>query len=217
MTRTVLARRHAVPATALLLACALAAVPAAAQTWAEVGDAGSLVSSAQVTSGNGPFQAITGALAAHDDVDVYCFQLSAVPPMGQPLASIACTMHADPSLYIFDASGLGIDANMTCAGGMKIVGANGSMAPGLYYLAVAHGDYLPNSAGGAIWNFTYANHFAPNGPGAASPLTGWVGPLTVVPAAPYQLNLWWNWANWCELATAEEATSWGSLKARYGD
>jgi hypothetical protein len=204
------------PAAVLVLGGVLAVAPLMAQTWAEAGDAGSLVITAQVTSGNGPFQVITGALAAHDDVDVYCFQLAAVPPQGQPLASIPCTMHAEPSLYVFDANGLGVDANMTCAGGTKTVAASGSMAPGLYYLAVAHGDYLPTSAGGAIWNLTYGNHLAPNGPGAASPLTGWTGPVSVAAPYPYQLNLWWNWVNWCELATADESTSWGSLKARYG-
>lgn len=204
-------------AVALSLLLAVAAAPAVAQTWAEAGDAGELVGTAQVTTGTGLFTAITGQLSQHGDVDVYCLQLLAVPPMNQPLAAINCAMHADPSLYLFDAGGAGVDANLTCLGGMKIVAASGSMSPGFYYLAVAHGDWAPTSANGNIWNVSYAGHFTPDGPGAGWPLTGWVGPLNFVAAYPYQLNLYSNWVGYCELATGDEPVSWGSLKAAYGD
>lgn len=196
---------------------ALVAAPVAAQTWAEAGDAGELVGTAQVTSGNGLFTAITGELSQHGDVDIYCLQLLAVPPMNQPLAGISCAMNSEPSLYLFDAAGVGVDANMSCMGGMKLVAASGSMTPGFYYLAVAHGDWLPMTANGLAWSLTYSGHLAPNGPGAGWPLTGWVGPLTFVSAYPYQLNLYSNWVGWCELATAEEAVTWGALKATFGN
>lgn len=202
----------------LSLAALLAvACPAAAQTWAEFGDAGELVATAQVTAGSGLFTSITGELSQRGDVDIYCLQLLAVPPMNQPLATILCSTHADPSLYLFDATGLGVNANLTCAGGLKVVVATSTMAPGLYYLAVAHDGEMPQTANGPIWNATYAGHVPPDGPGAGWPLTGWVGPSLFVPPYPYQLNLYSNWVGYCEEATPVEGLNWGSLKATYGN
>jgi hypothetical protein len=209
---------HLLPVAGLLLASLLAsASPARAQTWAETGDAGDLVATAQVTAGSGLFTAITGELSQQGDVDLYCLQLLAVPPMNQPLAGIACSTNSDPSLFLFDAGGVGVDANLTCAGGMKLVAATGSMAPGLYYLAVAHNARLPQSANGPIWSAAYTGHFAPDGSGAGAPLTGWIGTSLFVPPYPYQLTLYSNWVGYCEQATPTASVSWGALKATYGD
>lgn len=198
----------------------LVAAPAArAQTWAEAGDAGSLVSTAQVTTGTGGLSVITGTLSQHSDVDVYCVQLTAVPPAGLPIVSLnPCTMMSDPSVYLFSASGIGINANMTCAGGMKeVTTPNVSLTPGLYYVAVAHYDWMPGSVGGDIWQPAFTGPLLPNGTGAGSALDHWTGPMTFVPATNYTLTPHPGFIGFCELATAEEMLSWGALKATYGD
>lgn len=206
-------------ASAFGLACLLSIQVATAQTWNESGDAGSLVGTAQVTTGSGAIATINGILAAHDDVDVFCLQLTATPPAGLPLVALnPCAMMADPSVYLFDANGIGLDANMTCAGGMKqVVAPNVSLAPGLYYAAVAHYDWLPQSTGGDIWQTSFTGPLLPNGPGAGSPLIAWAGPLTFTPSTAYTLSVNTNFFDFCELATASELTSWGSLKVRYGN
>lgn len=202
-----------------ILAAALLSAPAViAQTWSEAGDAGDLVGTAQSTSGAGALTTINGLLAGHGDVDLFCVQLTSVPPSGLPLVSVACTMHADPTPYIFTATGMGVDTNMTCAGGLKqAVAPNFSLTPGQYYVAIAHGDWFPQSSGGPIWQTLYTGPMWPNGSGAGSPLTGWIGPLTFVAPASYSLILNPNYFVYCDTATPVETSSWGALKARFGD
>jgi hypothetical protein len=65
---------------ALAAAALLAASAASAQVWTEDGDAGDLLGSAQVTLGVGGLATIDGVLSEHDDVDLYCIQLTATPP-----------------------------------------------------------------------------------------------------------------------------------------
>lgn len=219
MTKPTITPRRAAAVAALALVLLLAAAGALAQGWTESGDAGSLVSTAQVTVGSGAFTSIAGLLAAHNDVDVYCVQLTSVPPAGLPLVALnPCAMMADPSVYLFDANGFGLSANMTCSGGMKQVTAPPtSLAPGLYYVAVANYDWLPHSTGGDIFPMAFTGPLLPTGPGAGSPLNGWTGPLTVTGPTVYTLTVNQNFLGFCEQATAEENTNWGSLKARYGD
>jgi hypothetical protein len=201
-----------------LLAALLAAPAARAQTWTEAGDAGELVGTAQSTSGSGSLTSINGVLSGHGDVDVYCVQLTSVPPSGLPLVWVSCASHADPTPYLFSAAGIGLDANMTCAGGLKeTVAPNISLVPGQYYVAVAHGDWLPQSAGGAIWQMLFTGPMWPNGPGAGSPLTGWVGPLTFTAPAAYTLVLNPNYFVYCDTATPVESSTWGALKAQFGN
>lgn len=198
---------------------ALLAAVAQAQSWSEAGDAGELVGTAQVTTGTGGLSLLTGTLSAHNDIDVYCIQLTAVPPAGLPLVSLnPCASMADPSVYLFSSAGLGVNANMTCAGGMKEVTApNVSLSPGLYYVAVAHYDWMPDSLGGNIWQQAFTGPLLPNGPGAGSALNGWVGPQTFTPATGYTLTLHPGFIGFCELATAADGLSWGTLKATFGN
>ena len=212
-------RRPAHPAslaTILLLTVAALAPAAVAQVWSESGDAGDLVASAQGTAGAGPLTTLTGTLSSHGDIDVYCIDMVATPPAATPLVSIMCALNSDPSLWLFDASGVGVMANGTCAGGMKIVPApNYSLTPGTYYIAFSHADYLPSSSGGAIWASSWTGFHTPDGSGAASPLVSWTGPSTFVVARNYSLTL--NWMAFCDPPTPTDATSWGSLKALYGN
>lgn len=201
-----------------LIAVLLSATSAVAQNWTEAGDAGSLVASAQVTAGSGPLQSISGSLAEHGDVDVYCLQLNAAPPAGLVLAAFNCASQAYPSMYLFDANGMGVIANMLCWGGSKyLVAPNGSLAPGLYYLAISHPGYLPQSAGGPIWNYTQGGQTPPDGSGGGFPLVSWVGPDSVVPVWEYVITTQGNYITFCETATSVETSTWGALKAVYGN
>jgi hypothetical protein len=197
-----------------LLVLAIAPV-AHSQVWNEVGDAGDLVSSAQVTAGSGGLTTINGILASPTDVDLYCIHLSAVPPSGQPLVSLQCVALMGPNVWLFDATGLGVFTNATCALGNKtILAPNVSLAPGTYYLAVSYYGLDPFSAAGAIWLPALFGQRAPDGPGGAGSLTAWSGAPTVSPINPYQINL--TFMQYCDAATALSTPTWGSLKIRYG-
>ncbi len=200
-----------------LSAVALLAVPAAiAQVWTEDGDAGDLLGTAQVTLGTGGLTTIAGVLAGYEDVDLYCIQLTATPPAGLPLVALQCAQDSDPSPWLFDAVGMGVRANVLCAGGMKTLTApNVSLAPGLYYVAVSHTGRNPSSAGGDIWQFPVLGPQSPNGPGAGSGLLSWPGSPAVVPPVSYQMTL--GWMTFCDGATPAERSSWSTLKSMYGN
>src|SRR5690349_18365486 len=77
----------------LAAACVLTlaiATPALAQTWNENGDAGDVVSTAQLTLGSGALTGINGQLTSPTDIDLYCIHLSAVPPAGLPIVQLNC-------------------------------------------------------------------------------------------------------------------------------
>lgn len=201
---------------ALAAAALLAAPVASAQVWTEIGDAGDLLGTAQVTLGAGGLTTIDGVLAEHDDIDLYCIQLTATPPAGLPLVSLQCAQDAGPSPWLFDAVGMGVRANQICAGGMKVLTApNVSLAPGLYYVAVSHVTYPPSSALGNIWQTPVFGPTSPDGPGAGSGLLSWIGPLSYVPPTSYQMTL--GWMTYCDGATPAEQSSWSTLKSMYGD
>jgi hypothetical protein len=194
---------------------ALTLVPAArAQVWNEVGDAGDLVSSAQVTAGSGGLTTIAGFLAAPTDVDLYCIQLSAVPPANLPLVTLQCAGQMDPNVWLFDAAGVGVFTNVTCAGGNKtIITPSASLAPGTYYVGVSYSGFDPSSVAGALWLPALSGQRSPDGPGGAGALLAWSGTPVASPMNPYQIGL--TFMQYCGAATAVTARTWGSLKIRY--
>jgi hypothetical protein len=208
----------AVRRLAVLAAFLLTLAPAAgAQTWNEVGDAGSLVSSAQLTVGATGLSTINGSLQIDPDVDVYCVHLTATPPAGLPLVWMNCVVTNGPQVWLFDAAGNGIATNMNCQAGQKlIVAPNFSLAPGNYYVAVAYSGIEPQSAGGAIWIPNVLAQHTPDGPGAGQPLTGWAGAANPQPLNPYSLGFYGSWFGYCDAATASTRATWGTLKIRYG-
>lgn len=209
-TATPLVRRLAF-AAALLLALAPAAH---AQSWNEVGDAGDMIATAQVTVGAGPFTTLNGALGSAGDVDMYCIELGLTPRvLGIPAVQLQCVMVSGPNVWVFDAAGNGVATNQICAGGFKTVTTAMFPSPGTYYVAVAYDGVRPQSAGGAIWDPSALTERAPDGPGAASPLTGWAGAGNVAPVNPYQLSL--GYITYCDAATPAAKPTWGALKLRY--
>jgi hypothetical protein len=120
-------------ARSLATAAASAALfsPAPAQTWTETGDAGSLVTTAQVPLGSGPLALINGTLA--DREDVYAIDITTPAAFSASTCGLA---GFDTMLTLFDARGFGVAFNDdACIGVQSSLGPI-SGAAGRYYLAI---------------------------------------------------------------------------------
>ncbi len=187
---------------------------ARAQVWTETGDAGDLIATAQATVGTGPITTINGDLSSPADVDVYCVQIPVVPPAGLPLVQLQCAVTQGPNVWLFDATGNGVFSGATCSAGAKtILAPNVSLAPGTYYIAVSYYGVDPQAGAGAIWLSGPPSQRAPDGPGAAGPLTGWAGTPVVTGINPYQIRL--SFTSYCGAPTPALRSSWGTLKSVY--
>jgi len=202
---------------ALLLATSFTlAVPllAHAQVWNESPDAGSLVSTAQITVGSGSLAQINGNLDTPDDVDLFCIDLTSSPPSGAALLQLLCVAISGPNLYLFDSNGYGVYETSLCSGGGKTIAQPSAPLPaGLYYVGVSYSGIEPQSAGGAIWSTSTILQHAPDGPGAAQPLLGWSGTPNVQPINPYQIGL--QGFSYCSGVTPTTKSTWGTLKTHY--
>lgn len=160
----------------------LGSFPASTATgvvWNEVGSAGSLPASAQVTTGLGDLTRITGNLVALSEVDM--FQIRIEDPLAFSAVTVAALgLHVpDPQLFLFDGAGRGVYMNDDADGGLS--GSQsalpsghpfGPLAPGLYYLAIARFDNEPASDAGMIFPDSIQTAGA-TGPGAADPVISW--------------------------------------------
>ena len=194
---------------AVLLAC----VPAAAQTWTEVGDAGDLPATAQIPIGGGAFTQIDGNLGASGDADMYCVRIT------DPAVFTATTCNGttvDTQLWLFDPNGLGVTAdddapNSECGLQSRITGVF-VPGPGNYLLAVSQYNWDPLDAAGAlIWaNSPFNVERAPDGPGAPGPVTGWgTSGFADGPYSIFMLGV-----EFCPASPVQDAT-WGSIKGLY--
>ncbi len=199
---------------ALTLAVALAATPAIAGTWTEVGDAGDLPGIHQVPAGPDPFVTIWGFCTG--DVltaDMYCIKIP------EPAAFVATTTNPmtaiDTQLWLFDMNGFGITFNDDdpVAGGLqsRITGVF-VPGPGEYLLAISSGwnHDAAGPTGLEMWlDSPYNVERAPDGPDAAGPITGWIQSPN---AGEYQIDL--TGVLFCGFTPVESAT-WGTIKAMY--
>jgi len=193
-----------------LVALTLAAPRAHAQVWNEIGDAGQLPATAQSTTGVGPLTEIDGNLASPDDVDMYCIHVTDVAGF---FANLQCVIIQGPNLWLFDSTGKGVAMNSLCQASAK--GVNGALlaGTGTYYVAVAYDAIYPFAGANQIWLNGYTTQRAPDGPGAAAPVTGWNGPPTVGPLNPYKIFL--GGVQFCDAPTPAVQGSWGGVKAIY--
>ncbi len=205
-------RAHALVALVILAAALLVAgaARAASSVWNESGDAGPLPASAQTTIGSGSLTAINGNLNSASDVDMYCIRV--ITP-GSLFVELQCTLTLGPDLWMFDASGKGVDANTTCIGGGKIVLGTYVPSPGTYYVAVAFDGVDPWSAGGPIWVHANTGERAPDGPGAAGVVTSWQGTGSVQPLNPYTIFL--SATGFCDASVPATTPAWGRVKVLY--
>jgi Bacterial pre-peptidase C-terminal domain len=186
------------------LALLLLAIPSTAHgvTVTESGDAGSLPSSAQ--SSTGVPTLITGVLENSGDEDVYRVCLTGD---GTFSASTVGSALVDPQLFLFDASGRGVYANDDFVGLQSTLPAGNPLTPtaaGTYYLAITSFNNDPLSSGGPIFGFGFPIQ-GPDGPGGGSPVTGWTDEGFA--SGAYQITLTGTQA--CLPVTKEECRSGG--------
>src|SRR4051812_3658361 len=162
------------PAAAILLVTMLLNMPVRATAWVEIGDAGALPASSQVTMGTGLLNSISGTLSSDGDVDMYRIHIISQSFQGamQPLVSFD-----QPDLWLFDLGGNGVLMNDTVSNGQCwIAGSPPIVFIQDYYLAVSSDGADAISAGGKIWNSPWVvGARAADGPGAAQPLINWGG------------------------------------------
>jgi hypothetical protein len=164
-------------AATLSLTGLLSAAPQVnALPWTEIGNAGDLVGTAQLTTGAGALTSISGTLSTGTDVDMFGIHISS------PAAFSATTVGGagfDTQLFLFNAAGIGIYANDDSVGTRSTLPAGHANSPtttGLYYLAISQYNRDPFSSGGLIFpNSPFTGVFGPTGPGGALPVNSWSG------------------------------------------
>jgi hypothetical protein len=141
--------------------------------WIEIADAGDLPGTAQVVTGSGPLDTISGVMN-NPDVDMYQIYIS------NPAAFSAYASASDPQLFLFDQAGMGVYANdddgMTFNAFLPVGDPSSPTTPGIYYLAVSEWDLDPYSAGGLIFpSFPFNQVHGPTGLGGLNPVSSWSG------------------------------------------
>ena len=168
-----------------LLTLALLANPAHAVDWTETGDAGQLVSTAQMPTGDeGRLRNIYGTISTNNDVDLFRIYISNPTTFSAGVSSTSGNL--DSGLILFNQGGYALYGNDDAMLGTRVSSLpaghlNGPQAPGWYNLAIFALGTPPVSGDG----FTPDHYMFPNvsspftqiltatGPGGAAPLTGW--------------------------------------------
>jgi Ca2+-binding RTX toxin-like protein len=119
--------------------------PAGAVTHAESGDAGDLLSTAQVPTGSGPLTQITGTVSAREDVDLYKICIDGNATFSATTSGTPGTL-GDTQLFLFNDIGQGVSHNdndtlpgPTATSNRSTLPLAGSPGPGAgtYYLAIS--------------------------------------------------------------------------------
>jgi PEP-CTERM motif len=114
-------------------------------------DAGKMPKSANVTIGVGPLTRICGSLAdPTNGVDMYEILITG-PTFTATTAGRGGNPIADPALFLFDVNGDGVFANNDiCGCNPQAQILNQTVAPGLYFLAIAVNDQQPENKKGKL-------------------------------------------------------------------
>ncbi len=171
----------------LVVMAALAVSPTviAGPVWDEHthGDAGSLLSTAHVTTGAGSLSTILGRLGINpfvggeDTEDLFRIRIT------DPAAFFAMTTvngaagssEFDTQLFLFDQAGHCVLGNNDDPNGGVGSLLTGVFNTGIYYLAITGVGNQPRSISGDMFLLPLVGITPPNGPGAGDPLTGWSG------------------------------------------
>jgi hypothetical protein len=169
--------------------------PAYAQNWDEAtdgrGDAGDLLSTAQVTSGIGPLTTITGILPGPGDVDIY--RILITNPVTFSASSTADLPYGPPRLFLFDAAGFGVTGYFDSTNlGASLSDVNVSTAS-VYYLVMSGFSHPQGDDKGdkAIW-FPGGRadlERVPDGIGAGLPLNSWSPSIQPYDPTNYTITL----------------------------
>jgi hypothetical protein len=140
----------------------------------ETSDAGDLPATAQVVPGNDLIQGISGTIAV-SGADMYRISICDQAHFG---AATVGNTDFDSQLFLFGPTGLGVtadDDDPTLGTLQSRITSVNVVANGIYYLAISSFDHDPVSVGGEIFADAFAVEHGPDGPGGASPITGWAG------------------------------------------
>lgn len=176
---------------------------AQASTWAEMGDAGDLLGTAQTPLGS--VTTITGTTSTTADVDLYKIFISDPATFSATVTGGDGSGDYDSALALFNQNGMGVYANDDAVfdDGQARLPANDPLGPkaaGVYYLAIFDADTGPTSGNVSTKNTLifpesnppYTQILGPTGGGGASPLTGWVtfdAPITLNTNGSYSIAL----------------------------
>jgi hypothetical protein len=159
-----------------LLAVVTAAAPASPIL--EIGDAGQTIASAQVVSGSGPVDSISGTFTSASDVDLFEIHIAAPGLFSASASSIPAL---DGLLFLFDSAGKGVvsrDDSSTNNGDFGALTSTFVVSAGDYFLGISLFDNIPGSAGGLIFPDTQfvdsGIEYGPSGPGGTLPLSQWI-------------------------------------------
>jgi hypothetical protein len=174
-----------------------------ATTWGEVGDASDLLNIAQIPTGSGSIDTITGSITTSFDVDLYKIKII------NPTAFSAFVFGGegpndwDSMLTLFDENGFGVYRNDDAVfdigdSGLPANHALGPQVAGNYFLAISDDDRGPLSGTASSINdlifpsstFPYTDISGPTGSGGALALTDWGSLISEVTLnANYGINL----------------------------
>jgi len=157
------------------LALCGAANLACGQIWTEIGDAGDYPTNAQVTAGIGALLQIQGSCPKGDH-EMYVI---AVTNAAIFKAAVTAPKGNDTLMALFDTNGMGIvmnDDTPVPYDGLSTLDFSKNGIPlsnGTYILAMMSSGQMWTSDGGNIWNRQpWDDQRAPDGDGAAQPMTG---------------------------------------------
>lgn len=168
---------------------ALAGVATAGPDWTEVGDAGSIISTAQVPLGEGEIRSLTGRLGgrgqSEDFEDLYYIGIASPTTFRLELTS----PDFDAQLFVFhitlSGGALGLLANdneheETTAPVILPISTDGTEVtldlPGIYLVAVAGTGRMPVSTTGEIFTYETSTEISgADGPGGLNRHIGWTG------------------------------------------
>jgi hypothetical protein len=147
---------------------------AGAATWTEIGDAGQLPGTAQVTKGTGPLTLITGHHSPND-ADAFLIRITDPATFSATTDGLA---NWDTQLFLFTPDGFGVYYNDDISASdrqstLPVGNPNGPTTPGLYILAISEYNMKPSSTGGLIFPTIYPGVFGATGPGAGAALSTW--------------------------------------------
>lgn len=174
----------------VVAALALAAQSAVAgPDWAEHGDAGSTLFTAQQTLGSGTIHSISGTLGGGvglvgDFEDMYLVRVN--DPVNFSMTVSGASF--DAQIFVFNVTLAGeafgliandntLSSNQPHVGPLATDGTGAALKfPGVYAIAISGAGRVPTSLNGPIFNFVSPTEISgPDGPGGINPHTGWSG------------------------------------------
>lgn len=200
------------------VASAVKPAPAVAQgggaVWNEVGDAGDRPGTAQETAcqAGQALTTINGSLANGADVDMYCIHIDGL----NYSASLCGGAAFDTQLWLFEPDGTGFSFRDDSDCGLQSTLGELQPGPGDFLLAVSGYDKdALNSLGLEIWADTpFGTERPPDGPGMLMPVvTSWGTNTGAFDA--YSIVL--TGVSCCDTVVPVQPTTWGSIKATYGN